>query len=73
MELYKITKKYRNGKDEYFIRLDKGEKVTEEMLESIGDATDGGSNYGYTVDAEPIKRLPKGATLLPREVKTRLY
>jgi len=64
--LYKITKIGRGFKNHYYIYIPKA-AMCESLLDSIGENTDGGHNYGFIIKARIIKKLPKGAKLLPRK------
>ena len=71
--IYELTKTYRNGSKVFYIELAKDEELTDDILESIGDATEGGQNYGYTITPRRIRKLPKGARLLPRTRPAKIY
>lgn len=73
MAIFEVTKSYKGGQKIFYIELDRGVIPSEEMLEAIGDNTEGGQRYGYRMDYRKIRKLPKDAQLLPRTIKTRLY
>ena len=68
--LYKITKYFKGGSHTYFIRAN---KITEDILENIGEHTSGGHAYGYNMRSTKIKKLPRGAKLLKPIVTYRLF
>lgn len=70
MPYWELKKYFRGGSDTYYIKLRKGEALTQMMLESIGEHTTGGHENGFSIKAKKIKRLPKGAELLKRSYKT---
>ena len=76
--LYKITKGYRNGRDDYYVKADveimKDKDERNDFLERLGEATDGGHNYGYTMTPVRIKKLPKGKHLwIPCHLRRKKY
>jgi hypothetical protein len=73
MKYYKVTKIYRGGSSTYYIALNNDEEITEDMLESIGENTSGGENYGYSMHSRKIKALPKGAKVLSRQCTVVVY
>ena len=64
MKYYKIVKCFQGGRDEYFATMPSRQKLEKqnkrEQLESWGEHTNGGHNYGYTITINRIKKLPKG-------------
>ena len=73
MKYYEIKKSYRNCCDTYYIALNDDEDVSEDMLDSIGENTNGGENYGWTVESAEIKNLPPNEKLLQRERRVSVY
>ncbi len=71
MPIYKITKTYRNAEDIYYVELDK--MPDEDRLRSIAENTEGGHHYGYRIEAEWVRKLPKGARLLARTRTVEVY
>lgn len=64
---YEITKHYRNAAEKYYIEIYKS-KLTEFVLEQIGEHTEGGHHYGYKITSKKIRKLPKGAKLFSNVV-----
>ena len=64
MKHFKITKSYQGGEGIYFASMPSKCIITKDtwqsQLEEWGERTNGGHNYGYHIDATPIKKLPKG-------------
>ena len=73
MAIFKLTKSFKGGQKVFYIELPGGEEPSEDMLESIGDKTDGGQVYGYRIDSEKVDVLPEGEKLLPRTFTEVLY
>lgn len=64
MSIFKLTKTYRNTNDVYYVKAT--ETPCKDLLEEIGDATNGGHTYGYHIEAEEVERIPYGYFLLDR-------
>ena len=73
MKIYKITKEYRNASDVYYIELNDNEEFTKSMAESIGENTNGGHNYGYTIKNEMVNDIPVDGKVLPRTREIRIF
>ena len=59
---FKITKSYRGGSDVYYIN--RKTKPSPELLETIGQDTDGGHNYGWNIECKKVYYIPKNANIL---------
>ena len=62
--VFRIEKTYRGGNDKFVIAIDKqvfkdNFETEEELLEWIGEHTNGGHNYGYKVYSNRIYKIPK--------------
>lgn len=62
---YEVTKFVRGGSHKYYIKILPSE-LNDNLLESIGENTDGGHSYGYSLKAKKIPCLPAGCELLSR-------
>lgn len=63
--IYKITKTFSSGERIYYIKIHQ-DSMSQELLESIGDHTDGGHSNGYNIRARKVPKLPAGVKLLQR-------
>lgn len=57
---YEVTKFYKGGRSVFQIAIPKGVRLTkgerETLLEWLGDNTNGGHNYGYTINTRRLRR-----------------
>ena len=58
---FKLTKHFKGGGKEFYIDVP---KVTEELLEEIGENTGGGHAYGYRITAKKVDKIPKDGKIL---------
>ena len=60
---FKITKWFQGGRTIYYATLPKGKRIKKscwtDQLSQWGENTDGGHNYGYSIEAKRVGRLPK--------------
>lgn len=58
-----IKKYFKGGSKEYALRITKKIQSRfgdwESLLSFIGENTDGGHNYGYRIDSDYVKKVPK--------------
>ena len=70
MKKFKITKSFRGGGTDYYAKMSVTKKMKrgcwKYQLEDWGACTDGGHNYGYRVDINKIKEIPKGVSKFRR-------
>lgn len=56
---HKVTKSFKGGRDEYQIRIPKGVRLSKDdwasVLEWIGENTDGGHAYGYSMNTKRLR------------------
>ena len=69
---YRVEKFFKGGSNIFYIEISP-DKLTEDVLEMIGEHTPGGHNLGYNIKTRKIKQLPKGAKLLNRSITHNLY
>jgi len=63
MKKFEITKSFRGGRTKYYAKMPNSKQMDRNkwryQLEEWGEATDGGSNYGYNINAKRIKQIPR--------------